>query len=515
MVGARAEAAQGPTWASLGTSRPLAVTRSTPLTGQTLAVAPGEPGRLAYCAPDTIQLTRDGGETWESIPTAPVTALAEAAGYPLLGADGAVPACTSLLLDPADPLALYAVFAAGKAEFGAPPIVFTGYRTTDGGQTWQPVPVPDGGGIEQFGGFQANGAAVQALFARADGEPGPLVLETRDGGRNWATVPLDCPSAGPCLRWGPAPNLIGSCSMNERIQPVLTSADDGQAWARADLGRSGGVNGCVRNELAALSDSDALLLSDDGLLLDDTLARLTRDGGQTWQSVSLPPLPGMERQIVHGLTLLPDGSLLARTQAADGWSVLAPGATAWCTVPAANLGASWASADSLVLAGDRLWWLEAADASGRISEPRLMSAPLAGVQCNQGLPDGFTSLTLTYCDAEGEAAVTLSNVGLDPATNASVISVRRMRGDTDATGTGMVRRLQQGVFLIAFALPDAGGGARFYQGRLILGVDSWSAHGQHRSLSDPADKAAWRMTAVFPARPLGCSMPDEDARGAE
>ncbi len=384
----------GPDWASLGLVAPLWVARSTPIVGQSFASVAG---RIAYCAPGGIPLSRDGGATWTIISTAPVLQAAATSGYPLLTTGDVPPACTALALDPTYPDSLYAVFPSARGPYGAPPIIFVGYHTADGGQGWQPIPTPPGIDREQFGGFQVDGTAVQALFARpastAGTPPGFLLEQTADGGQSWASPPLvDCPATGPCVRWGPAPNAIGSCAMHARIQPVEVSSDGGQSWSPAGFGGEavetglGGVNACALNELAALAEREVLLLTGDALAAGGSPAepvRLSHDGGQSWQGIALPPLPGGAMPLLRGFQLLPGGALVARPQDGPAWLLLRPGASAWCAVPAAALDAPVEAADTARVIGDRFWWLEHASAvvppTNQMPVPR--SVPLAALQC--------------------------------------------------------------------------------------------------------------------------------------
>src|SRR4051794_14565730 len=69
----------------------LRVTHSTDLLGRQVAVAPalgpgspwGDPDRLAVCGPDGIRRTLDGGQTWSTVPTDGVAALAAGTEMPL------------------------------------------------------------------------------------------------------------------------------------------------------------------------------------------------------------------------------------------------------------------------------------------------------------------------------------------------------------------------------------------------------------------------------------------------
>jgi photosystem II stability/assembly factor-like uncharacterized protein len=385
---------EGTTWASLGQVQPLRVERSTPIIGQSLATDPSDPERIAYCAPTAIQVTTDGGATWSAVPVAPVVDIAAASLYPLITAGGVPPACVSLALDPAFPNSVYAVFQATKAPFGAPPIIFVGYVTTDRGQTWQAVPVPDGLTMEEFGGFRVVGTTVEALFSVPAAEPGAppsfAVERTVDGGTTWTTAQPDCPDAGPCVRWGPAPNAIGSCAMNGRFQPIDASTDGGATWTPSGPpGPFGpaGANACNLNELVALSPTDVLLIAEDAALTGGGAqpVEISRDGGQTWSAVTLPSLPGGEPLLLHGLQVLPDGALIVRPQDSR-WMLLSPGAPAWCAIPAGVLDAPFDSADTARVIGGRLWWLENTDPGvpPQNTTPTPHSVALDSLTCGAG-----------------------------------------------------------------------------------------------------------------------------------
>ena len=373
-------------WAGLAGVVPIAQSRSTPISDAALAVDPAHRERIAYCAPSAVQLSEDGGTTWTAIPTAPVVPDAEASGYPLLTTGGVPPACSSLALDPAAPGTVYAAFRAGKSPFGAPPIVFVPYVTTDAGASWSAVPPPPGLTPEAFGGFRETGGGVDALFIQrtAQSSGPPLVQRTLDSGASWAAAPFSCPTTGGCARWGAAPNLIGSCAMNGRIQLLLSSTDGGATWTDAGVG----VNACVLNELVALSNGALLLLSQDTTGSSrgggsTAIAHLSTDGGLSWADLSLPPLPGSAPRQIRGLLMLPDGSLIARVQG-SGWALLRPGAEAWCGA-GSTLPVPAEAADTATVIGDRLWWLENGDGGAPPvnREPLPVGIPLVNVSCGE------------------------------------------------------------------------------------------------------------------------------------
>jgi hypothetical protein len=146
------------------------------------------------------------------------------------------------------------------------------------------------------------------------------------------------------------------------------------------------VNACALNELAALAEREVLLLMGDALAAGGSpaeLVRLSHDGGQSWQGIALPPLPGGTMPLLRGFQLLPGGALVARPQDGPAWLLLRPGAAAWCAVPAAALDAPVEAADTARVIGDRFWWLEHASAvvppTNQMPVPR--SVPLAALQC--------------------------------------------------------------------------------------------------------------------------------------
>lgn len=371
------------TWQELAPLMPLTIERSATIIGQAIWADPANPERLAYCAPESVQASEDGGASWRSIPTGPVLVAAAGSPNPLVSSGGVTPACLSVVLDPHAPGSVYATFRAGKAPFGAPPLVFVGYLTTDGGASWQAIATPDGASMEQFGGFRERVGAVQALFRPATPETGvPLLVEqTADGGRSWQAGALGCALGDPCLRWGAAPNTIGSCNMAARIQPVVRSSDGGTTFTPVSPPSAyplGGGNACLLNEIVLLANGAVLLLRED----EEQPLQRSDDGGEHWATVALPALPG-ERGALRGLQLLPDGTLFGRPHAANGWLWLAPGSDHWCAIAAAAFDAPLASADTVRVVGDRLWWLEQLDPSvpPTNATPTAFSAPLASLSC--------------------------------------------------------------------------------------------------------------------------------------
>jgi hypothetical protein len=375
----------------------LRVSPSTDLLGRQISVAPGtvrgtpwgDPRRLAFCGPDGIQRTLDGGQSWSRVPTDGVAALAAGTAMPLAPRLGQAPVCQSVVLDPREPDTFYAIFATVKAPQDAPPPWFAGgYVTRDAGQSWEPAPVPSDNPSLQFRGFVSEGAAVQALFARAPTGPNPditppVVLATTDAGRTWRTTRFACPANGACIRWGAPPTGIGSCNMHGYAQPLLISQDGGQTWASPSGVRA--ANACQPNELVIISDEDVLLLVPGGSEIDPDLAPIqaSHDGGLTFAAIPLPEAGPAARDLFE-VYLLPDERLLTRVSGPTSgpgwtWQILwhdarPPAQDRWCAPAAGSMLPT--SAAPLRATGDRVWWL---DGPGQAT-----SVALADLRCAGG-----------------------------------------------------------------------------------------------------------------------------------
>lgn len=383
-------AAAGPlTWANVGTSRPLWIAANRP----GLAADPaGHPADLAFCLTGPtggIRVSRDGGRTWATIPTAGVVAATAGTRYPVRAAAGGAPACASAVADPAHARTVYASFAAGSAKYGMPPVYNIPVYTTDGGVRWQVVPTPTGSAAGGFGQFALGASAVRAVFGRPLGVATGsafAVTETRDGGARWRVAAPSCPAQGPCLAWGPAASGTGSCAMHGYAQPILASADGGRTWAAlpapAGSPPSALANGCGQNQLVALSARRAALVASGAPLARDAL-RVTDNGGRTWRTVTLPALPG--HGATQGLQMLPDGALLAPVFGEVGagryairFDLLQPGAGSWCPVPGIALPGSGTNPAGVQAVGGRLWWIGSAS---RHQAAAAHSVPLGDVRC--------------------------------------------------------------------------------------------------------------------------------------
>ncbi len=374
------EIALAQTWPSLHLSRPAWIAPSVSLTGSLLAVDPAQSGRFAYCDLGGIRVTEDGGKTWSLVPDTGAAAVAASAAYPMDQMQDNRPLCVSVVLDPSHPDSFYTVFRTASKEYGAPPIFFMGFYTSDRGKTWKLAPVPGGSSLERFGGFSTDLQRVQAAFygeaTQGSDQPVPVIVEeTRDGGATWSAASLACPpaAAGSCVRWGAAPSQISGMG-SPAPQAVVASQDGGKTWATGPAVelRMPGPNALAG--YAGAPGSTVVLISGGS----DFPVQISSDGGQSWRAVSVPALPGSsaEGTPFPELQILPDGSLMALPDGGS-WQMLAAGAATWCEVKASGLPETAVTFQGI---GDRLWWLPQNEASsGAVPAPA--SLPLANLKC--------------------------------------------------------------------------------------------------------------------------------------
>lgn len=177
---------------------------------------------------------------------------------------------------------------------------------------------------------------------------------------------MACPASGPCLRWGPAPGSIPGMG-SPLPQYVMVSTDQGKTWL--PNGPSVELRETGPHELVIFNDQVAAVLSGSG----EFPARETQDSGKTWHTVALPPAPGVDPNgpLFPGLQMLPNGSLFVKESEGAVWALLAPGASAWCTVTADGLPTTPVL---LQAAGDTLWWQDP-------TTLQVQGFPLSQVQC--------------------------------------------------------------------------------------------------------------------------------------
>lgn len=361
---------QGLAWASIQPGTPAWVSASADLNESRMYVDPQDPAHMAYCAPYAVRVSHDSGKTWSGFPIDGAVQAIAGIGFEVLsgGATGGQPGCLEVSLDSLHPNSLFAVFGTADVQMGAPPEFFLGLASTDSGQTWSLIPGPGPDVDFPFGGLTVVApGTVAALFASAGNPATPLVAQvTQDGGRTWWKGQFGCPGGGPCLRWGPAPGSIGGMGA-PRPQTLLTSMDSGQTWSQTEI--SIDLHTFVAGQAAGFQAGQVLVVSG----LDSFPARWSEDRGQTWQALSLPPLPDNDPSSSNytALQILPGGSLVAVGDD-GGWDALMPGASSWCQLRAADLPgqAVW-----LAPAEGNIWWLNPATGQPQSTELSHFTCP--------------------------------------------------------------------------------------------------------------------------------------------
>jgi hypothetical protein len=362
----------GLAWKDLGAFKPAWLLPSGDITLAELRASPN--GALSYCFAGGLNVSTDSGKTWTVIPTAAVDAAAQAIHYPIAESAPGKAECLTALVDPSHPASFYATFRTMKADVGAPPEFFMGFTTPDSGLTWRALPIPAETTAERFGGFAYGPQNIEALFggeSPAPANPGPVFGElTRDGGKTWTPGTLACPSAGPCLRWGPEASSISGMG-SPAPQYVMISGNGGQTWTFP--GPSVELRAQGPNSLAAFSNSGALLVSSSS----DFPLQVTHDAGNNWEPVTLPDLPGAGSGVPFpALQILPDGSLLALPEG-GAWQRLASGAAQWCALSEPSLPTQPVA---FIASGSQLWWLTQPD-TGSGQAPQPQSVMISALQC--------------------------------------------------------------------------------------------------------------------------------------
>jgi hypothetical protein len=344
---------------SIADQYPLIIS-SSDLFNQVVSTVPGDPQRISYCAPGEIRVSQDAGQTWESIPTAGVVAVVEEAGYELFyGEPGSDNTCLAVTMDPQHPRTYYAVFSTAKAEYGAPPLFYMGFFTTNRGETWQLVEQPGNATAEDFGGFWNLGAdAVQALFFPAGSwsqiPDEILITETANGGLDWNDGNLTCPAIGPCLRWGPAPSNIPGMG-SPLPQSIFYSPDEGSTWSA--IVPPVELRAPAPNQLVVLSEAQVQIISGGvNLSAEAAVIRISHDAGASWLPVTLPALSTEEINANYfpGLQYLANQSYISQGPEGSTWYWLQPDLPIWCPVNTDQLPSYPVLLQSV---GDQVWWV--------------------------------------------------------------------------------------------------------------------------------------------------------------
>jgi hypothetical protein len=346
---------------------------------------------VAWCAGDAIDVSQRGRLTHVSTRGVDAVLRRLHGMAPVRGA-ASPPGCTDVM--PLSATAMLAAFSGGLPRFKdtIPPVVYYALETRDGGRSWAALPVPKGTTAAEFGGFRPDGRGAEAVFA-ASGPANygpdathPLAERTDDSGVSWSAATLGCPRSGACVTLGPF--LPGNCAQGISTQYLLRSADHGLGWRRAAI-LDHNMFACGDVQLASFGGRDELLVN----AISPYPLQLSSDGGVSWHNLSMPPPARLQTPSVGlsndfgpgGITVLSDGALLLTGGGAytGGWQLLKPRATSRCEVAGSH--ATWQFAQQatrITLIAGKLWWLTYGQSSGNAPTPiHRHTLPLSAVHC--------------------------------------------------------------------------------------------------------------------------------------
>lgn len=262
---------------------------STPSTGWALYLA-GNPRTAPVGTPTLLIRTTDGARTWTDV-TPP-------AARPLLASPSA-----SQVLVATGPGRAYLAVTASPNEYSSAGSTTRVFATGDGGRTWtESAPVRAAGYARQLSfADPRDGWLLVSEGAAMDRNP-VQVYRTTDGGANWSLtaqsppinsdsdigIPVVCDKTGITFASAVAGWLTSACAVRLSGE-LLVSRDGGVTWGSDPLPvpSSACADGGCEVTGPQFIDGTAFLTVETDTGATDLL--VSRDLGQTWQYVPLPP----------------------------------------------------------------------------------------------------------------------------------------------------------------------------------------------------------------------------------
>jgi photosystem II stability/assembly factor-like uncharacterized protein len=168
------------------------------------------------------------------------------------------------------------------------------YKTTDGGQTWQPIlTVDENTGINEFVVDPRDSNNIVAssyqrrrhVWVLINGGPGSAIHKTTDGGQTWSKVETGLPSDDNMGRIGLAaapsdPDMIYAIiEANDEEKGVYRSTDFGDTWSKRSEHMT--TSPQYYNELVVDPQNPERVYS------MDTFTHVSEDGGENWTQLGL------------------------------------------------------------------------------------------------------------------------------------------------------------------------------------------------------------------------------------
>jgi len=211
-------------------------------------------------------------------------------------------------------------------------------RTTDGGRTWVPRPIPDAGKLD----FRDIGAFSDRVAYALSIGPGPAsrIYKTTDGGATWA---LQFANGDPKVfldAMAFADETLGyafSDSVDGHLV-ILTTSNGGRGWERIADDR---LPPAIAGEGAfAASGTNVALVGRTHVWIGTTASRVIRttDGGRTWTAFPTPVATGEAtgifsiafRDTRHGIVV--GGNYRKEAEAANNVAITSDGGASWTLV---------------------------------------------------------------------------------------------------------------------------------------------------------------------------------------
>jgi photosystem II stability/assembly factor-like uncharacterized protein len=214
-------------------------------------------------------------------------------------------------------------------------------RTTDGGSTWQPLPIPGGEKLD-FRDIDAISDHVAYVLSIGNGESS-RIFKTTDGGRTWVNQFTNTdPKAffDAMAFWDAERGIAFSDSIDGRLV-ILRTDNGGKNWT---LLPAEGLPAALENEGAfAASGTNVAVFGREHVWIGTGAAAVSRvlrstDGGRTWAAASTPLAAGPSagifsvafRDAQHGIVV--GGDYRKESEAIDNAAITSDGGRTWTKV---------------------------------------------------------------------------------------------------------------------------------------------------------------------------------------